>query len=549
MLNTYFYKKLTHMRKSLLFTLLTSVIFGTSLKSQTSYTIYDEVVFYDGYAGTVNEPVPSGVLRINNATYTTKLSDTTIQNLSLGALTMDVTIGALCDNYDRLGHVYLAFVPKGATTYVQSEVDRIEIARIITPFMNKNINPTEVPFHFTLDNVSEIFKDSNLLTTYDIWVELEVFGVPYAAQTQVAGCAGRIDVFEGTLVFNVDEGTETYTDSNFLLPLSCREDLNNYNATDVPEETTKIINFTLDAPVENAVLYLITSNHGANSGGEEYERRRHYLYLDDELIHEYIPGGKSCEPWRQFNTQGNGIYGATPKTTRQWLDFNNWCPGDAIPNREVNLGSLPAGNHTIKLDVPDAVFVNNEGYFPISMYIQNRKSGQIFCADPTDFVITEQAGNTITVDWTENGNANEWEIMYGRRWMYSQESFLNDTDGETGFQLTDLTNLWYYEIYVRSVCDENFTSNWVGPIASTQILSTKENDLSGVSVYPNPTKDFINIDSQSEVEKVIVYSIDGKKVKEAKNSRINISTLPKGNYIMVLTLKNGKTVTEKIVKQ
>lgn len=537
------------MRKHLFYTLLISVFLGNSLKSQTSYTIYDEIVFYDGYAATVDEPVPSGVTRINNATYTTKLSDALLEDLSLGALTMDVTIGALCDNYDRLGHVYLAFVDKGTTSYVQSEVDRIEIARIITPFMNKNINPTEVPYHFTLDNVSEIFKDSDLLSSYDIWVELEVFGVPYAAQTQVSGCAGRIDVFEGTLVFNVDEGTETYTDSNFILPLSCREDLNNYNATDVPGETTKIINFTLDTPVENAVLYLITSNHGANSGGEEYERRWHYLYLDDELIHEYIPGGKSCEPWRQYNTQGNGIYGASAKTTRQWLDFNNWCPGDVIPSREVVLGNLSAGNHTIKLDVPDAVFVNGEGYFPISMYIQNRKSGQVFCLDPTDFVITEQAGATVTVDWTENGNADQWEIMFGRRNLFGQETFLDDTDGETGFQLTDLTNSYFYQIYVRSVCDDDFTSNWVGPIDTERILSTNEIELGALSVYPNPTKDIVNIDAKSPVKNVVVYTQEGKKILESEASMIDLNKYPSGIYIIAVTLDNGKTVVNKVVKQ
>lgn len=537
------------MRKYLFFTLFISVFFGNILKSQTSYTIYNEIVFYDGYAGTVDEPVPGGVTRINNATYTTKLSDGLIGNLSLGALTMDVTIGALCDNYDRLGHVYLAFVDKGATSYIQSEVDRIEIARIITPFMNKNINPTEVPYHFTLDNVSEIFKDQDLLNEFDIWVELEVFGVPYAAQTQVAGCAGRIDVFEGTLVFNVDEGTETYTDSNFILPLSCREDLNNYNATDVPGETTKIINFTLGQPVENAVLYLITSNHGANAGGEEYERRWHYVYLDDELIHSYIPGGKSCEPYRQFNTQGNGIYGAAPKTTRQWLDFNNWCPGDVIPSREVNLGNLTAGNHTIKLDVPDAVFVNNEGYFPISMYIQNRKSGQVFCLDPTNLIITEQAGNTVSFDWTENGDATQWEILYGRRFAYAQETFMDDNDGETGSQITNLTPNWYYEIYVRSVCSDDFMSNWVGPVATTQILSVNDAELSEVQIYPNPVKDILQINSEKAIESVGLFSMEGKKLMEGKSSQLNVSSLPAGNYVLTVKLADGRIIDKKIVKK
>ncbi|MBA5628604.1 peptide-N-glycosidase F-related protein [Moheibacter lacus] len=533
--------------KNILFSIVG--LLGISAFSQTSYTIYDQIVFYDGYAATVDEPVPDGVVRINNARYTTKLSDEMVNNLSAGSLSLDVTIGALCDNYDRLGEIFLAMVPQGATEYDSDAVERIEIARIITPFMNKNINPTEVPYHFKLDNVAEIFNDATLNAEFDFWLEFEVFGVPYAAQTQVAGCAGRIDVFEGTLVFNVDEPTETYTNPHFLLPLSDYEILNNYNATDVPGETTKIINFTLDAPQENVVLYLISSNHGANAGGEEYERRKHYLYLDDELIHQYVPGGKSCEPWRQFNTQGNGIYGTVPKTTRQWLEFNNWCPGDKIPNREVVLGNLAAGNHTLKLDVPDAVFVGGEGYFPISMYLQNRKSGQIICKDPTDFVITEQIGNTITTNWTENGDAAEWEIMYGRRGVPSQELFLSDTDGETGYQLTDLTENWYYSLYVRSVCSDDLSSGWVGPIDSDRILATSDADLAKIQFYPNPVQDVLQIQSEKEIETVTILNMEGKKLKTETDTTINFSVYPAGNYLVIVKLKNGETITKKIMKR
>lgn len=535
------------MRNFLLFLFI--LLLWTNSFSQTSYTIYDKIVFYDGYAQTVDEPVPNGVTRINNATYTTKLSEAMIGNLDKGELSLEVTIGALCDNYDRLGHVYLAFVEKDATTYTQSEVNRIEIARFITPFMSKNRNPKEVPYQFQLNNISEIFKDTSLLLDYDIWIEFEVFGVPYAANEQVAGCAGRIDVFEGTLVFNVENGIENYTDANFLLPLSCREDLNNYNATDVSGETTKIIEFTLDQPVENAVLYLITSNHGANAGGEEYVRRWHDLYLNDTLIHRYIPGGKSCEPWRKYNTQGNGIYSLTPRTTREWLDFNNWCPGDVIPNREVVLGDLPAGEHTIKLDVPTAVFVGNEGYFPVSMYIQNRKSGQIIYTDPTDFVITEQIKDTVKLEWTENGTATEWEIMYGRRYNLSQESFEDVTDGATNFELKNLTDGWVYEIFVRSVYDEDFTSNWVGPIRTTTILSTDEFEKAQFKVYPNPTKDNIQINSPLNIEKFSIFNQEGKTILEGKSTNnIDLKGFPSGMYIVVVLFENGISETAKIIK-
>src|SRR5690606_3685824 len=201
----------------------------------------------------------------------------------------------------------------------------------------------------------------------------------------------------------------------FLMPLLAKERFNNYNATDVEGETIKFINFELDAEVENLKLYLITSNHGANEDGEEYVRRRHYVYLNDNLIYQYIPGGKSCEPYRQFNTQGNGIFGSSQKPLRGWIYWNNWCPGDIIPIQEVNLGTLPAGEYTIKVDVPDAEFNEGQGNIPLSAYLHNRNSGSVpMCIIPAELTAQAVSHNEISVNWEEIGAADEWEILYGR---------------------------------------------------------------------------------------------------------------------------------------
>ena len=117
---------------------------------------------------------------------------------------------------------------------------------------------------------------------------------------------------------------------------------------------------------------LITSNHGANSGGEEYVRRQHYVYLDSELILEYTPGRTSCEPFRMYNTQSNGIYGPSPRSDAEWQSFSNWCPGDIIDRRTIDLGELESGTHEFVIDVPDAVFAGDEGNFPLSLYLQTR---------------------------------------------------------------------------------------------------------------------------------------------------------------------------------
>lgn len=359
------------MRKTVLFILL--YIFSFNVFSQnTSDIIFNQILFYDGYAGVVNHPVPEGVIRHRNDLYAKKLTATQLASYG-STLTLNVTIKADCDNYDRIGNVNLALVPKNATTYTPNLVSRIELARFITPFMNKNISPFEVPYAFSIDNVAKLFKDPVLNAAYDFWIEFEVFGVPYAAQTQVAGCAGINSVFFGTL--ELVSNTTTFTSTNnFILPLNFKKNLNNYQlgASDALGETVRTIVFNLPSSIAAASFYLITSNHGANSGGEEYIRRWHNIYFDNMVfpILTYKPGELTCEPYRIYNTQPNGIYGNSPMSNFTWQSFSNWCPGCKIPIRKIDLGSLSAGNHTFRISVPAAVFNGGQGYFPISLYLQ-----------------------------------------------------------------------------------------------------------------------------------------------------------------------------------
>ncbi|MBK8944802.1 MAG: hypothetical protein IPM32_05950 [Ignavibacteriae bacterium] len=333
-------------------------------------TIFNEVLYYDGYAATVNEPVPDGILRISNSKYATKFSESDLQKIG-NKLNLEIIIKAACDNYDRIGNVFLSFINKGTIYNEENVVKKIEVARFITPFMDKNKTPNEVPYSFEINNVAKILTDSELKTKYDFWMEFDIFGVPYAANTQIAGCAGKNYTFYGTLKLNTSDQKENSL--QFLESVTCFDSLNNFKNTDVIGKTIRTFNIDVLSKLTNAAIYLITSNHGSNAGGEEYIRRNHYVYFDENLIATYKPGGKSCEPFRQYNTQGNGIYGSKTRTETEWTSWNNWCPGDVIPIRTFELGSLEAGIHTFKIEVPEAKFVDAQGNFPLSAYIQGDK--------------------------------------------------------------------------------------------------------------------------------------------------------------------------------
>lgn len=367
------------MKRALLFlTVAMCAWTGQKASAQTTkITVFDKILFYDGYASLVSQPVPTGVIRHRNDLYARKLTDQELQSIG-DSLVMNVIVKASCDNYDRIGNVNLALVPKGSTTYTPDQVSRIELGRYITPFMDKNRTPDTVPYKFNIGNVAHLLKESSITANYDIWAELQLFGVPYAANDQIAGCAGRNDVFYGTLEF-VTTGSLPVENKNVLIPLNFQKNLNNYDtlATDTLGKTTRTISFNVPNSLTDATLFLITSNHGANDApyGEEYNRRNHYIYFDNTLKLTYKPGSTSCEPFRKYNTQGNGIYGANPRSDAQWQSFSNWCPGDVIPIRTINLGPVAAGPHTFRIDVPTAVFVGAQGYFPISVYLHGTTQG------------------------------------------------------------------------------------------------------------------------------------------------------------------------------
>ncbi|MDE7461636.1 MAG: hypothetical protein K2M88_00590 [Muribaculaceae bacterium] len=345
--------------------------------------IFDKAVFYDGYNSNIfDADKQDGIIRHSNYLYAKKLSEQQLDQFGED-LRFNATIGALCDNYDRFGNVNLALVPKGAESYKPEDVERIELARFITPFMNKNKAPYEVPYTWVDNKASLIFRDANLREKYDFYLELEVFGVPYSANTQVKGCSGRNDVFAGSFSFETSGVPASKTYKHHLIPIVIKKpetighNLNNYSeaGTDTIGTCTKTYTFIAPEDMADACIKLVMSNHGANEDGEEYVRRKHLIYFDNELTEVFTPGGKTCEPYRIYNTQRNMIYGDTPED--DWEEWSNWCPGDIIPIRELPLGALKAGEHKIMIRVPDAVFASKQGDFPVSIYVQGVTDGSL----------------------------------------------------------------------------------------------------------------------------------------------------------------------------
>lgn len=79
-------------------------------------------------------------------------------------------------------------------------------------------------------------------------------------------------------------------------------------------------------------------------------------------------------------------------------------------------------------------------------------------------------------------------------------------------------------------------------------MSTKQNNIDGLNIFPNPVDEVLNITSDSTADKnVQLFDLTGKKVLDVTTvSQVNVSTLKAGVYVAKIT-EAGKTATRKIV--
>lgn len=92
-------------------------------------------------------------------------------------------------------------------------------------------------------------------------------------------------------------------------------------------------------------------------------------------------------------------------------------------------------------------------------------------------------------------------------------------------------------------------NNLIDPLSVDEF----SNNANAIKVFPNPVKNELFFETNQNIEKVTVYNLDGKMIKEfnAESSfltKIDVRTLANGLYFMEIQLANG-TQTHKIIKQ
>lgn len=109
------------------------------------------------------------------------------------------------------------------------------------------------------------------------------------------------------------------------------------------------VSFNLPEDAKGVKLRYITTGHGGWGNGDEFVPKENRISLDGALAFKFVPWRVDCGSYRLYNpVSGNFANGLSSSD----LSRSNWCPGTVTNPSYIELGDLKAGQHTIKVQIP-----------------------------------------------------------------------------------------------------------------------------------------------------------------------------------------------------
>lgn len=181
----------------------------------------------------------------------------------------------------------------------------------------------------------------------------------------------------------------------------------------------------------------------------------------------------------------------------------------------------------------------SEEFFPIAgLGMENR--GLIYIISSIDYDFEYIDG----VEWEQNVwynikiEVSETEIKY----------YFNDELIYTGNNFTQLNVAGFnmlHNNYGGSAYYDNIKIN-------NETMGIDEIQNQSITVYPNPVKDFINIQlpSTEKVKNIEIISLTGQRVAHSNSEKsLSLGHLSQGVYVLKITTDSGTVFTKKILKK
>ena len=169
-----------------------------------------------------------------------------------------------------------------------------------------------------------------------------------------------------------------------------------------------------------------------------------------------------------------------------------------------------------------------------------------FQPDPVLIRFNKQTGNVIAVHeiYGDSGSnqsmtalATDNDGNYITGGTFQANLFMNNTLG-----ITPLVSTGQADFFVAKL---------VATPCGTPVSTDKFNKLN-VNVYPNPTNDIVNIETQETLFNYVVYDVNGREIQKVmfgSSNQLNLQNANSGVYFVKVTTTQGSTATVKVIKK
>lgn len=80
-------------------------------------------------------------------------------------------------------------------------------------------------------------------------------------------------------------------------------------------------------------------------------------------------------------------------------------------------------------------------------------------------------------------------------------------------------------------------------------IETNQIEKGSIEIYPNPSSDYLFINSQNELKEITIYNIFGQKLEgEIEHNKVTVSNFAKGTYLLIAKDQSGKMYSIKFIK-
>ena len=159
---------------------------------------------------------------------------------------------------------------------------------------------------------------------------------------------------------------------------------------------------------------------------------------------------------------------------------------------------------------------------------------------PTNLTVTATSTSSVKLSWDAAENAK-------RYYIYSADTLV----AKTTYTYYNIVGLEYNTEYCFTVAAVN------GDVESDESAEACGKTLgesivelsSAISVYPNPVNDKLYIETEMNIEEVVVYDVFGRQqVNMTTGQQVEVSNLNSGVYFIKVRTENGEVVKRFVKK-